>query len=532
MIVEIGRRNKYTKIFKSYPLGSDFDDEGKSVYLGMTKNGTVEVYGFNFDAWDMEKVKSWVEEKGYKKFSIKADKSIEAAEVKQMWMEKIGLVENQGDVVKITGAFYPYVTDRDGDIIDTETLLRSWEREYKYNPIVLYMHNRWDTDMPGGGNPIGKVVKVWTVDEWMGKKFEQPVLLGEIDINDGAVIELINNDKVRALSIGFIANEVQTIEIGNKKVIKYTDIDWLETSVVDIPSNRYAIFEVNKMLKEFKESMEKTVPANPSSGLNDSDEWSFNADEGNAVLEKGGWKLYAGCHAWYDGSMEVGDSGFPEVKSAYKLPHHKIDVDGNVKVFWSGVSAAMGALLGARGGADIPADEREKVYSHLVGHYDQFKKEPPQFKEEEVKEVDEMVEEVKEEVKEDAGGIDKVLQQIGELSKISDEFTKILVEKDVKIHSLEEKIKEFEKEIEKSKVSEEKDDEKAELMEKVQQMEQKLKDKEMKEQIEEEVSNRVEQKLKSIIDGLSGTKKTIIREDEMSDGDKKAIDFLNNKIRR
>lgn len=40
----------------------------------------------------------------------------------------------------------------------------------------------------------------------------------------------------------------------------------------------------------------------------------------------------------------------------------------------------MNALLGGRGGVDIPADEREAVYRHLVGHYKQFDKEPPDFK--------------------------------------------------------------------------------------------------------------------------------------------------------
>lgn len=74
--------------------------------------------------------------------------------------------------------------------------------------------------------------------------------------------------------------------------------------------------------------------------------------------------------AWYD-------SENPDVKGSYKLPHHRVSDD---KAVWKGVAAAMGALLGARGGVDIPEDDKKKVYNHLVKHYKEFDKEPPVFK--------------------------------------------------------------------------------------------------------------------------------------------------------
>jgi HK97 family phage prohead protease len=73
---------------------------------------------------------------------------------------------------------------------------------------------------------------------------------------------------------------------------------------------------------------------------------------------------------WYDGSK-------PDVKSSYKLPHHKAKGHSCV---WRGVAAAMGALLGARGGVKIPSGDRKAVYSHLKKHYKQFDKEAPDFK--------------------------------------------------------------------------------------------------------------------------------------------------------
>ena len=41
----------------------------------------------------------------------------------------------------------------------------------------------------------------------------------------------------------------------------------------------------------------------------------------------------------------------------------------------------MAALLGARGGVDIPEDERRAVYNHIVRYYEKFDKEPPEFRE-------------------------------------------------------------------------------------------------------------------------------------------------------
>ena len=76
--------------------------------------------------------------------------------------------------------------------------------------------------------------------------------------------------------------------------------------------------------------------------------------------------------AWYDKDNA-------DMKGSYKLPHHKAIADHIV--VWRGVSAAMGSLLGARGGVAIPAGDRQGVYDHLSKHYIQFDKKPPELKE-------------------------------------------------------------------------------------------------------------------------------------------------------
>ncbi len=81
------------------------------------------------------------------------------------------------------------------------------------------------------------------------------------------------------------------------------------------------------------------------------------------------------------------DSENPDVKSSYKLPHHRAADKNTV---WNGVKAAMGALLGARGGVDIPDGDRQGVYNHLAKHYRDFEEEPPEFKGYEADELKEM----------------------------------------------------------------------------------------------------------------------------------------------
>lgn len=74
---------------------------------------------------------------------------------------------------------------------------------------------------------------------------------------------------------------------------------------------------------------------------------------------------------WYDAENA-------DIKGAYKLPHHR--ASGRHAAIWRGVAAAMGVLLGARGGVAIPAGDRRGVYNHLKKHYAQWDKEAPEFR--------------------------------------------------------------------------------------------------------------------------------------------------------
>lgn len=106
--------------------------------------------------------------------------------------------------------------------------------------------------------------------------------------------------------------------------------------------------------------------------------WDAGAAEGRVRSWAGGpdkekieWSKYRRAFAWYD-------SEDPENFAAYKLPHHDV-IDGRLAVVWRGVAAAMGVVLGAHGGVDVPQSEHRGVYSHLARHYRQFEKEHPEY---------------------------------------------------------------------------------------------------------------------------------------------------------
>lgn len=104
-------------------------------------------------------------------------------------------------------------------------------------------------------------------------------------------------------------------------------------------------------------------------------DWS-GTDKFDEILGHGGWKAVANAHAWYDPKADANDP--PQEKGAYKLPHHEL-VDGELRVVWRGVVAAMTVVNGARGGVDIPDADRRKVYDHLAAHYGEFDEEAPSF---------------------------------------------------------------------------------------------------------------------------------------------------------
>src|SRR3990170_1551322 len=119
------------------------------------------------------------------------------------------------------------------------------------------------------------------------------------------------------------------------------------------------LFEKLKFYLAFKGA----IPPHTTPKADEGADW----DAGAVLREIEGEAELRLVHAWVNSELD------PEVKGAYKLPHHYADG----RVVWRGVAAAGTALMGGRGGVDIPDADVAGVKRHLAGHYRQFDKVPP-----------------------------------------------------------------------------------------------------------------------------------------------------------
>lgn len=306
------------------------------------------------------------------------------AEIKAQLQEALGKGEIKEFVEKTkaaqdTGNFEVIIStadiDRQGESIDQA----GWDlRFYKMNPVVLWAHDYWAL-------PIGLCTDI-NVQE--GKLVAKGIFAPE-DANPFAqqVRRLYDLKIVRATSVGFIPREQEGGHIKSAEL--------LEFSFVPVPANPLALslskakaqelrldlaMIATKGLKlELQETEAKGVIPYADHGTAPEDaEWDAAKVQEELWGDGKNQKKYAQAHTWFDSNAGDDDGdGYPDEKGAYKLPHHNADLKAN----WKGVAAAMAALLGARGGVNIPEGDRKGVYNHLAKHYAEFEKEPPEFKE-------------------------------------------------------------------------------------------------------------------------------------------------------
>lgn len=131
---------------------------------------------------------------------------------------------------------------------------------------------------------------------------------------------------------------------------------------IDLRRAGYDFLTAPKAFDEL--DMKAAIPFRKMGQAPATSEWDGPAEVAKAsVLD-----LFKMC-AWYDRVNA-------DTKSAYKLAHHR---QSDFHAVWNGVTAAMAALNGARAKLDVPASERAGIYRHLVGHYREFDKEPPEL---------------------------------------------------------------------------------------------------------------------------------------------------------
>ncbi|MGO9622147.1 MAG: HK97 family phage prohead protease [Desulfobaccales bacterium] len=273
--------------------------------------------------------------------------------------------------------------DRYGDIIE----VAGWDlKNFQKNPVILWAHNY-------GLPPVGTAKKVTKVDKALVFEVYFPK---DDEINAAGwpdnmptpetVYRLCLAGVLRTTSVGFQGLETEPIygepqgEDGwrPRTGTRYLKQDLYELSIVPVPANPYAVIQ---------DAVRKGI-------IPESQARFFQAPEGSepkGVIPFKKYPIEEDLKAKWDGPAETKaasvddlkimcswfDSEKPDIKGAYKLPHHRAK---DKKVIWRGLTGCMAALLGGRGGVDAPEDDRKGIYNHLAKEYAIFDKTPPEFK--------------------------------------------------------------------------------------------------------------------------------------------------------
>lgn len=156
--------------------------------------------------------------------------------------------EKADDDVVVSGPVYvgdQNMLDRHSELVEMSAIIDAWDG-YKANPVILYNHRK-------DYGVIGKMLDV-TFGTYDGVEGEVPIGRAVIDGGEKDITRKIRKGMLKAFSIGFIAKAaVKECKDEDTCYMKFTEIDWLETSVVDVPASPGAIFNVEKHIVGYED---------------------------------------------------------------------------------------------------------------------------------------------------------------------------------------------------------------------------------------------------------------------------------------
>ena len=138
--------------------------------------------------------------------------------------------------------------DRHKEMVEPKAILDSW-KSYMKNPVILYNHRK-DYGVIG----VMENVEMGSYED-EDRKISTVMGRARIDGGEKDIVRKIRKGMLRSFSIGFIA-KAAVKECPNDKedescYVRFTNIEWIETSVVDIPASPNALFDVEKSLVSY-----------------------------------------------------------------------------------------------------------------------------------------------------------------------------------------------------------------------------------------------------------------------------------------
>lgn len=181
-------------------------------------------------------------------------------------------VQSKGDYITIRGMASTKDTDRVGDIMAPECWTKGGLDDYKKNPMILFNHN-YD-------KPIGKATEFNITDDGLE-------ITANISKADPYVAKLIEDGVLSAFSVGFRAKEADYISETGGLLIK--DAELFEVSVVSVPANQSALFDVVKsftpdQFSQYKKTL--TLPEDGKAAVTAEGKTKMNEEELKALIAK------------------------------------------------------------------------------------------------------------------------------------------------------------------------------------------------------------------------------------------------------
>jgi len=157
--------------------------------------------------------------------------------------------DHDEDDVVVYGPVYvgdPDMLDRHKELVAPDAIMQSWDT-YSKNPVILYNHRK-DYGVIG----LMEAVEMGDYEKPDGTKLKAVFGRARIDSGEKDITRKIRKGMLRAFSIGFIAKAAVKEGVDDDEAyLRFTKIEWIETSVVDIPASPNALFDISKSLVSY-----------------------------------------------------------------------------------------------------------------------------------------------------------------------------------------------------------------------------------------------------------------------------------------
>jgi len=225
--------------------------------------------------------------------------------------------------------------DLDGDVIAYGAFSESLKSNEKIR--LLWQHNT--------EKPIGVITKA--VEDEIGLYIEGRLTMEVQEAREARA--LLRDGAIDSFSIGFGILEDEYDRNNNTRVIKKVVL--YEVSIVTFPANPQARLQNIKAATPYMDLplAERDMEWDSTEAIRRIRDFTNSQDAPSSD--------YKDAFFWYDENE-------PDLFGSYKLPFADV-VDGELRAVPRGVFAANAAMAGARGGVDIPEDDREAVQRNI-----------------------------------------------------------------------------------------------------------------------------------------------------------------------